>query len=479
MARFTARRINGITISHIKEKFTMNSQGFRQKFKCIIGIAVLFLFTALPTVSQENIRIPQKQIRVQVVSANGMPLTNTHIRVQLLHTDLDGSGWGNSPGTKQTDAEGFFVADLRDDEPHIYILGVECRGYLAKTDPFIIDEKQLQAPLLLTLNGDPTQDTGRTSDQAYAALERFLHTPAVWVVNPANGHAYKRIYCEDITDAITQAAVENAYVIALNDRGEEVWIKNAFRHELFWIGLSDAAEEGKWSWHSGEPLEYINWEEKYHTAEGGNTETKDYVIVGFTGRWESVEVDNDGETYTAFLERENLPVKIPSSTERDMDVQAMHPWQILYADETHPWSVIVVNPENGHAYKRIRARSLADARAKADADDAYLVTINNAAEQKWLSGVFGNGLYWIGLSDAETEGQWQWDNGKPLTYTNWGPEDKFPRSALSAAEKDGVVMTFINGTWHAVGPGDLFWNATGQAILETDNFPIKIPAKNK
>ena len=459
----------------------MNSQGSRQKFKCIIGVAVLSLFTSFSTLSQENIPNPQKPIRARVVSINGTPLTNAHIRVQLIHKDLDGSGWGNSPYTRQTDAEGFFVEDLgEDDEPHIYILGVEYRGYLAKTDPFIIHEEQPSAPLLLTLNGDPTQETGQAPDQAHVALERFLGTSAVWVVNPANGHAYKRIYCEDIVDAIAQAAVENAYVVSLNDNAEEKWIKDAFlQRDLFWIGLSDVAEEGKWSWHSGEPVEYTNWEEKYHAAEGDNTEMNDYVIVGFTGRWESVAVDSDGETYTAFLEKGDLPVKTPSSTERDMNVQAMHPWQILYADEGHPWSVVLVNPENGHAYKQIRAKSLADARAKADADDAYLVTINNEAEQKWLSGVFGNGLHWIGLSDGEKEGQWQWDNGEPLTYTNWGPEDRFPRSALSAEEKDGVVMTFGDGTWYAVGPGGLFWNATGQAILETDNFPIKMAAKDK
>ena len=279
-------------------------------FYYIIGIVVLSLLISLPTVSQENIRIPQKQIRARVVSANGTPLANAHIRVRVLHKDLDGSGWGSSPDTKQTDAKGFFVADLRVDEPHIYFLGVEYRGYLAKVDPFIIDEEKPQVPLLLTLNGDPTQDAGRTSDQAYAALERFLHTPAVWVVNPTNGHAYKRIYCEDITDAIAQAAVEKAYVIALNDKAEDDWIRDAFlQHGLFWIGLSDVAEEGKWTWHSGEPVEYINWEEKYHTAEGGNTELKDYAIVGFTGRWEAVGVDSDGETYTAFLEKGDLPIK--------------------------------------------------------------------------------------------------------------------------------------------------------------------------
>ena len=114
----------------------MNSQCFRQKFKFIVGIVVFSLFTSLPTASQENIRIPQKQIRVRVLSADGTPLTNAHIRVQVRHKDLDGSGWGASPDTKQTDAEGFFLADLRVDEPHIYFLGVEYRGLPRKSGPF-------------------------------------------------------------------------------------------------------------------------------------------------------------------------------------------------------------------------------------------------------------------------------------------------------------------------------------------------------
>ncbi|RKU06930.1 hypothetical protein C6501_17870 [Candidatus Poribacteria bacterium] len=126
----------------------------------------------------------------------------------------------------------------------------------------------------------------------------------------------------------------------------------------------------------------------------------------------------------------------------------------------------VVNPANGHAYKKIRCRSLDDAHKRAKAEGAYLVAINDEAEQKWLSGVFGNRLYWIGLSDTETEGQWVWQNGEPLTYKNWGLKQRFPRSPLSEEEKDGVVMTFIDSTWHAVGPGDLFWRLTRQAIIE-------------
>ncbi|MCG9132689.1 hypothetical protein J5I95_13510, partial [Candidatus Poribacteria bacterium] len=62
--------------------------------------------------------------------------------------------------------------------------------------------------------------------------------------------------------------------------------------------------------------------------------------------------------------------------------------------------------------------------------------------------------------------EWVWQNGEPVTYMNWGAKHSFPRSTLSPEEKDSAVMTFIDGQWHAVGPGDLFWRATKRAILE-------------
>jgi hypothetical protein len=49
-----------------------------------------------------------------------------------------------------------------------------------------------------------------------------------------------------------------------------------------------------------------------------------------------------------------------------------------------------------------------------------LVTINDAAENQFLVNAFGgNELFWIGFTDAVQEGNWQWINGEPVTYTNW------------------------------------------------------------
>ena len=146
-----------------------------------------------------------------------------------------------------------------------------------------------------------------------------------------------------------------------------------------------------------------------------------------------------------------------------------------------PWEkdAWAVNPANGHAYKKIRCSGLADAKNRAAAKGAYLVAINDKAEQEWLLGLFGNHLYWIGLSDAEKEGEWIWQNGESLTYSNWGAKHSFPRSTLSPEEKDSAVMTFLNGQWHAVGPGDLLWRMTKMAILEKDALQTNEAAENK
>ena len=151
---------------------------------------------------------------------------------------------------------------------------------------------------------------------------------------------------------------------------------------------------------------------------------------------------------------------VPKSAQQDRRVP---PRQMRYPSSAAAW---VVKPETGHAYAKIRCKSLDEAQTQAAAEGAYLVAINDEAEQKWLSSFFGNSLYWIGLSDVKKEGEWTWQNGEPLTYTNWGPDDRFFRSIFPAEKKEGVVMTFVDGEWHAVGPGDLFWSETGMAILE-------------
>jgi hypothetical protein len=83
------------------------------------------------------------------------------------------------------------------------------------------------------------------------------------------------------------------------------------------------------------------------------------------------------------------------------------------------------NPANGNQYFLTTSTTWTDAQAQAVAAGGNLVTINDAAEQNWLSNVFGTTeLFWIGLTDRVTEGVFQWVSGQPVTYTNWAPESQ-------------------------------------------------------
>ena len=123
----------------------------------------------------------------------------------------------------------------------------------------------------------------------------------------------------------------------------------------------------------------------------------------------------------------------------------------------------IVNPANGHAYKRVPCESRDAAVAQATAEKAYLVTINDAKEQAWLTAVFGQECHWIGLSQVEET--WQWDNGEPINYENWLPDDFFSES-FDANERLHAIMTFTDGKWYPVSPKSVLLQMTKLAILE-------------
>ena len=137
-----------------------------------------------------------------------------------------------------------------------------------------------------------------------------------------------------------------------------------------------------------------------------------------------------------------------------------------------PPAVWVVNPSNNHGYKWVHCESVEDAIAKAVQEKAYLVAINDEAEYNWLRTVFWQGPFWIGLSDVEKEGQWQWHSGEPLIYTNWAASYKHNDS--NTDKKDYVTVGMF-GRWYAVDIKDeeSILRDTRTAILEKENFPIK------
>ena len=282
-------------------------------------------FDLEPGVKMENVIITadiqiRPKIRTRVVYADGTPLTNTEIYMYMQTNPFVGNNTAGGHLIEQTDAQGYFVEYLYTvtDQPERYItLAVEHQGLFTKAVPFVYEG---DVDLVLTLNGNPKSLTEPPLEHSkrFSALAAYLEPPPVWVVNPANGHAYKRTQSQTINEAIAQATAEGAYLVAINDEAEEKWLQHVFGNESYWIGLSDAEEEGRWQWHSGEPVKYTRW--GIYEPEGDNSDAKDYVMTEHFGwGWEATSEthvlnpeDSSPRLRRAILEKGTMPRKTPA-----------------------------------------------------------------------------------------------------------------------------------------------------------------------
>ena len=200
-------------------------------------------------------------VRGRVVFKNGESFANTSLKIKIDQLDLDGTDGYGFNRSFQTDADGSFVYATY--TPGIYILSVNHLGLSAASEPFIIEAAKPHETVVLTLNGN-APDLSVSPPEA-PKKQRLYHpayvsdAPGMWVINPANGHAYKWIECADREDAQIQAALEAAHLVTITNEAEQIWLEAVFRLGPYWIGLTDVEKEGEWQWETGEPLTYTNW----------------------------------------------------------------------------------------------------------------------------------------------------------------------------------------------------------------------------
>lgn len=239
-------------------------------------------FSIEPGAHLDNVEVtvrPRMRIRAQVVFSDGTPLANAEVQISVRRRDFNGNGYGSRGGAPRTDEAGYFVHYV--DEPAIYSVAVEFQGLTATSEQFALEDGQRREDLVITLDSDPVP-VNPTSDREEPERE------GEWVLNPANGHSYKVIHCENRERAQAKAVSEGAHLVSINDAAEQKWLVSIFGSLPYWIGLTDGEKEGEWSWMNGEAVSYTNWApNEPMDADWGD---EDYVFMGLSpdGKWYDV-----------------------------------------------------------------------------------------------------------------------------------------------------------------------------------------------
>ena len=126
----------------------------------------------------------------------------------------------------------------------------------------------------------------------------------------------------------------------------------------------------------------------------------------------------------------------------------------------------IENPSNNHYYQYFDTKMLwHDAKNYCNQIGGYLATVSSKEENTFLYNKFNNEEYcWIGGSDENKEGTWEWVTGEVWEYSNW--ETREP-SNHGETEDYLELFRYSSGLWN-----NDFKDVENTFICEWDNADI-------
>ncbi|MCE2402671.1 hypothetical protein J4G08_17535 [Candidatus Poribacteria bacterium] len=285
------------------------------------------------------------RIRGRVLAADGAPLSNARVNLNVSSRSIDGSGRGSGGGTETLDIDGGFTRYVN--SPAYYIVSVTYQGQSAESQEILLEKGQRLDGLTLTLEVEqqapklpnflrprtPRQPNGvklqappvpKPRDMRHRQALMKRQAEGVWAVNPANRHAYKLINSKTPEAAIAAATAQGAHLVAINDAAEQQWLLDVYGKENYWIGFTDGLKQGDKKWDNGDPITYTSWDTqkllsapKKLSEKDENTSKTFTVLIGVTGKWQQVRADNPVASITerAILEKKDLVIDAPTPDE--------------------------------------------------------------------------------------------------------------------------------------------------------------------
>ena len=222
-----------------------------------------------------------------------------------------------------------------------------------------------------------------------------------------NGNAYRVFtgsYSWDQAKLMCEAM--GGHLATLTTAGEDRYVYGLCKERgalTCYLGASDAAEEGVWKWITGEKWEYS----RFASGEPSSGRSENYLAF-YSGHSDGGWNDYSGSTsFVCEWEAEDLS-----------DALSNHAYVISTNDLYHGALYY-----GGHLYQVLSSElNYEAAKAYCESLGGHLATVESREENNALySFVTKRGAfsYALGATDQDSEGNWIWANGSPMTDAYW------------------------------------------------------------
>jgi len=199
-----------------------------------------------------------------------------------------------------------------------------------------------------------------------------------------------------------QSLHPSAHLASVTSQTEQDLIESKMKSDV-WIGGTDKSNEGVWEWSDGSPWDYHNW----GPTEPNNFRGDEDCLILFKTRWHHTI----------------LPLKW-------YDAKCDHAFTAEYVC-SYGWNEPVCPPgwENlgdkcfyFSVGDKVKSFTAGESKCQSLHTSAHLASVTSQKEQDLIESKMTYGV-WIGGNDKRKEGVWEWSDGSPWSYHNWGPKE--------------------------------------------------------
>ncbi len=260
-----------------------------------------------------------------------------------------------------------------------------------------------------------------------------------------NGHYYKYFSSTmSRAGALNFCQEQGGHLVTISDAEENELVRRLFAGKTgsVWIGGDDLQTQGSFTWVTGEPFAYTNWQAGEPDNEAG---TERHIRMFEDGGW-----DDYGHDQLAFVcEWEPGTFEIVPAAGKIM----------TYGDNSYGFFALLYTWEM--------------AALTCQRMGGHLVTLTSEAEHQFVWNMVYPEDVWLGATDVFKEGRFEWITGETFVYRSWAPGEP-----SNSGGNQSFVHMYTTGGWDDQSPTDqryfvCEWNGicqTETGFAETHTF---------